>query len=307
MNKTQVFFIGALPYNLDTNAQSGKGNLFILEGDEYPASNTDTTSKFFYYNATDLLITSLEHDHLNVFPTQEAYTAPFLKLIDTLPDDGLLVMSGEDEQIQKTLPSISKKVITYSTDQQYRTAWYAKDIVYGEETQFDLCHNDKQVVRLTTSLLGRHSVENIVGIAALILERKLLTPDALQKKIQTFTGIKRRLDKKTTNSTVPVYEGFGSSQSKAHSAIAAMKTHFPDRRLVVVFEPHSLSWRRKEYAKHYQGLFDGAGKVFVYLDAIPVLQKMLLPLQVKTFLLISKTVLLPETCCYCIAAGVSFL
>ena len=263
------FFIGALPYNLDTNAQSGKGNLFILEGDEYPASNTDTTSKFLYYNATDVLITSLEHDHFNVFPTQESFTAPFLKLIDALPDDGLLVMNGEDEQIQKTLPHIVRRVVTYSTDQQFGTDWYAKNIVYGEETRFDLYCNGEQVVHITTTMLGRHNIENIVGVSALVLERKLLTPDALQKRIRTFTGIKRRLDKKTTKSSVPLYEGFGSSHSKARSALAAMKTHFPDKRLLVVFEPHSLSWRRKEYCGHYQGLFDGAAKVFVYIDSIP--------------------------------------
>ena len=263
------FFIGALPYNLDTNAQSGKGNLFILEGDEYPASNTDTTSKFLYYNANDVLITSLEHDHLNVFPTQEAYNAPFLKLIDSLPDDGVLVMCGTDAQIQKVLPHIARPVITYSTDIAHHTDWYAHNIAYDEETRFDLYRGGVQVASLTTPLLGRHNIENIVGVAALLLEKNLLTPEELQKRIHEFTGIQRRLDKKTARSSVLLYEGFGSSHGKARSALEAMKTHFPDRRLLVVFEPHSLSWRRKEYEPHYQGLFDGATKVYVYPDAIP--------------------------------------
>lgn len=263
------FFIGALPYNLDTNARSGKGDLFILEGDEYPASNIDNTSKFLYYNASDVLITSLEHDHLNVFSTQEDYTAPFLKLIDSLPDDGMLIMSGEDDLIQKTLPHIARNVVTYSTNERFETDWYAKDIAYGEETHFDLYHQGSQVARLTTTLLGRHNVENIIGVSALLLEKNLLTPEALQQKVRSFTGLKRRLDKKTKRSSVLLYEGFGSSRSKAQSAVVAMKTHFPDRRLLVIFEPHSLSWRRKDYLKHYHGLFDGAAKVFVYADSVP--------------------------------------
>ncbi len=264
------FFIGALPYNLDTNARSGKGDLFILEGDEYPASNTDTTSKFLYYNASDVLITSLEHDHLNVFNTQEAYTAPFLQLIDSLPTDGWLVMSGEDEHIQKTLPRISRKIVTYSTDQRFETDWYARDITYGEETHFDLYRNGDHVTHLATTLLGRHNVENIIGVSALLLEKNLLTAETLQQKVRSFTGIRRRLDKKTEQSSVLLYEGFGSSHSKAQSAIVAMKTHFPERRLLIIFEPHSLSWRRKEYLKHYQGLFDDAAKVFVHIDSVPV-------------------------------------
>ena len=263
------FFIGAVPYNLKTNAQSGKGKFFVLEGDEYPASNTETTSKFLYYNATDLLITSLEHDHLNVFKTQEAYTEPFLKLIASLPENGLLVMSGEDEQIQKTIPQIQRPVITYSTDQRFKTDWYAKNITYGEKTTFDLVHQDNHIASLTTPLLGRHNIENIVGVAALLLEQRYITPETLQKQIQTFAGIKRRLDKKTNRSSVPLYEGFGSSHGKAKSAITAMQTHFKDRRLLIIFEPHALSWRSKEYAHNYQALFTGAAKVFVYTDAVP--------------------------------------
>ena len=269
LDQDPSFFIGALPYDIDTNARSGKGNLFILEGDEYPASNTDTTSKFLYYNATDVLLTSLEHDHLNVFSTQEAYTTPFLQLIDSLPDDGLVVVSGEDAQLQKTLPHIARKSVTYSTDQQFATDWYAKDIAYGEETHFDLFHKGSHVARLSTPLLGRHNIENIVGVSALLLEKNLLTSEMLQEKIRSFTGIRRRLDKKTERSSVLLYEGFGSSRSKALSAVVAMHTHFPERRLLVVFEPHSLSWRRKEYLAHYQGLFDGAAKVFVYTDSVP--------------------------------------
>ncbi|MCY4576949.1 MAG: Mur ligase family protein [Candidatus Kaiserbacteria bacterium] len=272
MEQDPSFFIGALPYNLATNARSGKGDLFILEGDEYPAANTDPISKFFYYNAIDLLITSLEHDHLNVFPTQEAYTAPFLQLIDTLPSDGLLIVSGEDEQMQETLPTIQRPVITYGASPEYKTDWYADAIVYGVETSFDLCHTGKTITSLTTPLLGRHNIENIVGVSALLLERKLITPEVLQERIRTFTGLRRRLDKKTEKSSVLLYEGFGSSHGKALSALAAMKTHFPDKRLLVVFEPHSLSWRRKEYVDRYQGLFDGAEKVFVYLDAVPAPQ-----------------------------------
>ena len=263
------FFIGALPNNFDTNAQSGKGNLFILEGDEYPTSNTDNTSKFFYYNAKDLLITSLEHDHINIFKTQEEYTAPFLKLIESLPDDGMLFMCADDPQIQKTIPDIQREIYTYSTKPDAQTDWYVKNIVYGEETTFDLCRGEMAIIPLTTTLLGQHNIENIAGTAALMLEKGLITPKELRGKIQTFTGVERRLDKKTTTATVPLYEGFGSSRSKARSAITAIKTHFDNKRLLVIFEPHALSWRSKEYTHNYQSLFEDADRVYVYINAIP--------------------------------------
>lgn len=263
------FFIGALPNDLKTNAQSGKGNLFILEGDEYPASNTDTASKFLFYNASDVLITSLEHDHLNMFKTQEEYNAPFLKLIESLPEDGMLFMNGDDTQIQKVIPHIQKEIYTYSATPNEKNDWYVKNIVYGEKTTFDLCRGKMAVIPMTTTLLGQHNIENIAGTAALMLEKELITPKELQEKIQTFTGVERRLDKKTADTAVPLYEGFGSSHSKTRSAVAAMKTHFNDKRLLVVFEPHALSWRQKSYTHNYSGLFEQADKVYVYTESIP--------------------------------------
>jgi UDP-N-acetylmuramate: L-alanyl-gamma-D-glutamyl-meso-diaminopimelate ligase len=69
------------------------------------------------------------------------------------------------------------------------------------------------------------------------------------------------------SSTVPVFEGFGSSYEKARSAIAAVKLHFPDRRLIVVFEPHTFTWRNREAIAAYDNVFDGAAKILIYVPA----------------------------------------
>jgi len=64
-----------------------------------------------------------------------------------------------------------------------------------------------------------------------------------------------------------VFEGFGSSYDKARSAIAAVKLHFPDRRLMVVFEPHTFTWRNREAIAAYDDVFEGAEKIFIYEPA----------------------------------------
>jgi UDP-N-acetylmuramate: L-alanyl-gamma-D-glutamyl-meso-diaminopimelate ligase len=71
--KDPSYFVGALPYNFKDSAHQGTDNTFVLEGDEYPSSNTDETSKFLYYNPKTVLLTSCEHDHINIFPTLESY------------------------------------------------------------------------------------------------------------------------------------------------------------------------------------------------------------------------------------------
>src|SRR5262249_2549645 len=80
-------FIGASPFTPATSAQCGRGNLFVLEGDEYPSSNTDARSKFLHYHPRHLLITPLAHDHINVFPTPADYVRPFAELMDITPPD----------------------------------------------------------------------------------------------------------------------------------------------------------------------------------------------------------------------------
>jgi UDP-N-acetylmuramate: L-alanyl-gamma-D-glutamyl-meso-diaminopimelate ligase len=64
------------------------GRFFLLEGDEYPSSNTDNQSKFLHYRPAHVLLAPLAHDHVNVFPTIESYLAPFHQLFDLVPRDG---------------------------------------------------------------------------------------------------------------------------------------------------------------------------------------------------------------------------
>jgi UDP-N-acetylmuramate: L-alanyl-gamma-D-glutamyl-meso-diaminopimelate ligase len=116
-------------------------------------------------------------------------------------------------------------------------------------------------------MLGDHNIENIVGVSAMLLEKKLLTPEELKAGMRSFLGVKRRMELLSPNSKLPVYEGFGSSYEKARSAIAATKLHFPDRRLIVVFEPHTFTWRNRAAIAAYDDVFAGASKVYIFEPA----------------------------------------
>ena len=84
-NKDPSYFIGEITNGLEQHAHRGQGQTFVLEGDEYPASNWDDRSKFLLYNAKNVLLTSATHDHINVFPTHADYLAPFRTLLGSLP------------------------------------------------------------------------------------------------------------------------------------------------------------------------------------------------------------------------------
>ena len=101
----------------------------------------------------------------------------------------------------------------------------------------------------------------------MLLEKKLLSPEELAAGIGTFQGVKRRMEPLAPASRVPVYEGFGSSYEKARSAIEAARLHFPDRRLLIVFEPHTFTWRNRAAIADYDDVFAGAAKVFIFEPA----------------------------------------
>jgi len=253
------YFIGAVPLDLATTGHGGADPVFLIEGDEYVTGDGDRRSKFAFYHPDALLLSSMAHDHVNVFPTMADYEAPFAELIGGLADDALLVCANAYEPIYRL--TAGRTVVWYGLERC--GGYWADRVVIGEITTFDLITPDGGRIPLRTELLGLHNVENIVGAAAFLLERGEIDAAALQRGVARFRGVARRLDKKTTASKVPVYEGFGSSYEKARSAIEAILLHFPNRPTVVVFEPHTFSWRNQGALPWYDTVFEGVSRVLL--------------------------------------------
>lgn len=258
------FMIGAAPLSPPTAARIGTGDLLLLEGDEYPSSNTDDRSKFLHYAPAHLLLTPLAHDHVNVFPTIESYLAPFRQLVDLVPQQGTVLASTGGELSARFLASLPRRPTTYGVSEG---DWRVHDIEWGERTRFTITHEGRDIVRVETGQLGLHNIENMLGVGAFVLTRELVGAQDFARAMASFRGIRRRLDRKSEATRIPMFEGFGSSYDKARSAIAAMRQHFPDRRLIVVFEPHTFSWRNRATLHWYDDAFAGAAKVFVWRPA----------------------------------------
>ncbi|MBX3480805.1 MAG: hypothetical protein KF842_10410 [Caulobacter sp.] len=256
--KDPGYMIGAIPAGGGPTGAWGSGPM-VLEGDEYIVSQSDRRSKFMLYDVDHLLVTSLVHDHLNVFPTWPEYEAPFRALLGRV-SPGATVVLKDSPSLRAIADECPVTPVWYGAAD---SGWRAREVVFGETTRFVLVAPDGAELPLQTQLLGAHNIENIVGVAALLLTRDLVTPGELQAAVASFQGIRRRLDRLTTTSRVPVIEGFGSSYEKARSAIEAMAPHFPGRPLWVIFEPHTFSWRNHEALAWYDTVFEGVARVIV--------------------------------------------
>ncbi len=262
--KDPSYFIGALSLNLPTNAHLGSGPTFVLEGDEYPSANWDDNAKFLYYNANTVLLTSCEHDHVNVFPTVASYLEPFIQLIMQLPPQAKLVACLDGENVAKVLEKTGYQAITYSLHNKHAD-WRAESIKHdGAITRFDLLFRNQKITRLESHLLGDHNVQNMIGVAAWLLSNEALSPDELQGAFREFRGVAGRLELKTTKSSIPVYEDFGSSRPKAKAGFTSLRQHFPDKRIIAIFEPHTFSWRNRAALAWYNDLFDEVDIAFIY-------------------------------------------
>ncbi|KND50578.1 MAG: UDP-N-acetylmuramate--alanine ligase [Parcubacteria bacterium C7867-007] len=263
------YFIGAEPVPSETlplPAKLGTAENFVLEGDEYPSAHDDARAKFLHLHPKDLVLTSVVHDHVNVYPTFESYQAPFQELLSLIPEDGIVVACADEPGAREMAEVSGKKVVLYGlNDGIYR----ATDIQYGERTTFTLLKDEQPLVQMEMSLLGRHNVEDIVAASAYVLARNLVSPRALAEAVAAFPGVRRRLDNIAPTSSVPVYEGFGSSFEKARAAIDAILLHFSTRQLVIMFEPHTFGWRNRANLPWYDSVFEGASVVFL---AAPALQ-----------------------------------
>ena len=256
------YFIGALPIDLKNSSHLGRGQEFVLEGDEYLSANWDRISKFLHYRPSAVLLISAEHDHVNIFPTEKSYIEPYKKLVRKIPRKGFLVYAKNAKNTESIARFSKCRKVSYGVEDT-RANWYARNIKFGKISSFDLVHKGKKIAKIQTKLLGRHNIENMVGAGALLLESKKMTPRVFARAVKNFSGIRRRIELKNPGSKNPVYDIFGSSYEKTRAGFEALRLHFPDKRIVVVFEPHAFSWRNKKFLYWYKNIFRDVGEVIM--------------------------------------------
>ena len=142
------------------------------------------------------------------------------------------------------------------------------NVVLGDPTRFDLVFAGETHPGFTTTQIGAHAAENAAAAAAALLGGGHLTPDELRDGIGSFSGLTRRLDRKTDRSRLVLYEGFGSSYEKARAAIAAIRSHYPERALTVLFEPHTFTWRNRAALPQYRTAFEDTARVWLYAPPV---------------------------------------
>ena len=209
---------GTVP-NLGSNARWAAGDYFIVEGDEYSRSHDDPTPKFLDLQPAISIITSIEWEHVDIFPDTQAIEAAFKKLVGVTSD--LVVACGDWPSVRKVISGQEQKVATYGLTE--RNLWQAHDIRQEPDRMvFRVKREGIDIDEFSTNILGRHNVLN--ALACIIVSLKAgIELETIRDGLQTFSGTQRRFEV-TESKGITFVDDYGHHPSEIKATLETVRS-----------------------------------------------------------------------------------
>lgn len=250
------YIIGAAGVNsLLYPGHFGKGKYFVAEADEYQtAVNFERKSRFLWQNPRFVIVTNIDYDHPDVFKNINEVKKVFKKFFEKIPKEGFLVYNGDDENINEVIKDLSCSLISFGEGAKNKYV-LTKVTFENQKTKIKIRHNCFEV-DLSLRIAGRHNALNVCGVYALAKELGL-SDDKIKKAVESYTGCRRRLERKGENKGVIYYDDYAHHPTEIIQTIEAIRSWFKDKRLIVIFQPHTFS-RTQFLASEFAKSFDKA-------------------------------------------------
>ena len=257
------YMVGAQLKGFDVMVRlSHTAKVMVIEGDEYLTSPIDRRPKFHLYHPNVGIITGIEWDHINVFPTFDIYREQFAKFIDLIEPNGALIYCDEDAEVHRVAM------------ENRRTDIQKLPYVCPEHKVVD---GVTEIGRTKLCIFGHHNLLNLTA-ARLACRQVGVTDEQFDEAIATFEGASKRLELVKKNDSCAVYKDFAHAPSKLRATIHAMREQYPDRRLVACMELHTFSSLTQEFLRQYAHTMDEADVRYVYFSQHALQLKKLPPL-----------------------------
>ncbi len=255
------FMIGGELKNFAANYKLGEGDAFVLEGDEYNSAFFDRHAKFHHYRPTHLIVTGIEMDHVDLFSGLEEIVAEFRRLLENLPETGLLVAAADSPVLAELLAVAPARVVTYGWSEKadYRLCGF---IPRPGGSRFIFTTPAGKQVEFKSAALGRHNAENALAVAVLLRELGLDRAE-IEAGLKSFSGVKRRQEIIGKAGETVYISDFAHHPTAIARTLEALAEHWPDHRLVAVFEPRTATSRRNLFQEELGRAFDSADEVLL--------------------------------------------
>ncbi len=255
------YFIGGKPVDMAGSYACGSGEYFVSEGDEYETAFFDRSSKFLKYHPRFLILTAMEYDHLDFFPSEELYLKSFTNLVNQVPSNGLIVVNGDYPMNREAVKSSFTPVVTYGASGCDCNIKDVENCDYGYTFALEY---RRETFRFKTSLLGNYNIWNLA--AGIVLGLHLgIDYEVLQKATEEFRGVERRMRKLGEKGNSVFLEDFAHHPTSIRNVLESLRNRFHDRKITVLFEPGSHSLRSNRFFRELSEAFDGADEVVCYV------------------------------------------
>ncbi len=263
------WFIGGvsqdLPESFHLDDSRKQGGPFVLEGDEYDTAFWDKVPKFNHYLPNEVILTSVEYDHADIYPDFAAVQRAFAGLVERVRVGGAMIVCADSETVRAYEGQARNRGIEWLTYGQTDAARFRVDevVVRREGTRFSVLDQGKAVASLEVALPGMHNVLNALAVWVLCTQRLGLPSAKVADALRMFRGVKRRQEERGEVSGVLVIDDFAHHPTAVRETLGALALKYQGRRLLAVFEPRSATSRRKVFQADYVRAFDEAAGIFI--------------------------------------------
>ncbi len=248
------YMVGAQLKGFNTMVHLTKENEFIvLEGDEYLSSPIDRRPKFHLYKPHIALLSGIAWDHINVFPTFDFYTEQFKIFIDSILRGGMLVYFSGDSLLKEMVEKSENSIKKYTYNSMSHIIENGVTYLLSDEGKIPL------------QIFGKHNLQNLSG-AQWVCQLMGVDKNKFLEAISSFSGAGKRLEKLAENKNSVLFKDFAHSPSKVQATVKAVKSQYPDRKLIACLELHTYSSLNAEFLKDYRQTLDSADEAVVFFS-----------------------------------------
>jgi len=266
LKRKPSFIIGSVAKNLGVNARAGKGKAFVIEADEYDRM-------FLGLKPRIEIVTNLEHDHPDCYPTFEDMFSAFESFVDLLPADGTLIVCADDSGAASLIAHArraGKTVVGYALQSEMTINspnWMqARGLKMNSlgGFSFDVASNlrgDLTSIKVDLQIPGEHNVRNALAALAVVE----LLGHSVQKAAEAlakFSGTGRRFEIRGEAKGVTVIDDYAHHPTEIAATLAAARARYPGRRIWAVWQPHTYS-RTQALFTEFSRAFKDADEVIV--------------------------------------------
>jgi UDP-N-acetylmuramate--alanine ligase len=241
-----------------TNAVVGKGDIFVVEADEF-----DRT--FLRLSPSLAVITNIEADHLDIYDNLDDVKQAFIDFANKVPFYGAVVLCLDDSNVRSIIPEIDRRIISYGLTPQAEIR--AVDIESNQfNTSFTVLNNENKLGAITLKAPGEHNVKNALAAIAVGLELNI-DFEYIKSGLERFEGIFRRFQLKSDTDNILVIDDYAHHPTEVQATLDAARSGWEDRRIIAVFQPHLYSRTKHLYKEFGLSFFDA--EVCVVTDVYP--------------------------------------